>query len=69
MKRIYCDVCGKAMEEHLEGAHYAGNGTTETGYYGLMVRNMDVCPLCMTVGRRMDMERIMLEEWKERAVF
>lgn len=67
MKKIYCDVCGKVMDARMENAHYAGNGTNETGIYGLMVRERDVCPACMTAGRAMNMERVILDAWKERS--
>lgn len=63
MKIYKCDICGKEINKDEEKELRAHRGS-ETGYFGLIIKRLDVCKRCLLIGKGIDFESAMIGAWK-----
>lgn len=66
MKSITCDVCGKPVDREKSSTHIAGLYNANSGLFGAMVHNLDVCTECMAIGKKIDLHELLMREWQRR---
>lgn len=64
---VYCDVCGKLIKNPASGSGkpaewYAARGVAEE-----MCDVADVCDKCEAAGRKIDVGKLVMDEWRRRA--
>lgn len=63
MRVFKCDICGKEMSKDESSYTRAYKGR-EGGYYGILLKNMDVCQRCLSIGEGIDFQNAMIGAWK-----
>lgn len=67
MRKIYCDICGKELEENYK-EDILVNFHTKVEPLEELTEVEDVCLGCLKVGYKIDVKKTLLDTWKLRAV-
>lgn len=66
MKKFYCDICGTPFDPQ-KGGHRGDYPVMNWGLLGIAQADLDICPVCMELGKRVDFKSALLRAWREAA--
>ena len=69
MKFYRCDICGKEIDKKDNLAEYGSERKyANSGSFGWVLSNKDICGKCISAGKKMDFEKVILDAWRNAVV-